>query len=165
MLLALVQGLGPDFQYDPQEMSINPYSEIDTAYGSTLIILITSNHFRMTQTWMMFPGHYGHVYSHCTLICPKRATNPDMPFTKSTKGLSTSQTRFINKVVTKWTNTDKHRSVFKNSEDRKSFFGNCVLIWDCLILNMLPLPYCSQAHRGQNLDPIQRCITQTVFCT
>lgn len=58
---ALVQGWVPAFQYDPQEMSINSYSEIDITYGSTLIILINSNHFRMTQTWMLFPGHYGHV--------------------------------------------------------------------------------------------------------
>lgn len=55
MFLGLVQGLGPDFQYDPQEMSINPYSELDITCGSTVIILITSNHFRMT--WMLFPGH------------------------------------------------------------------------------------------------------------
>lgn len=147
-------------------MSINPYSEIDIAYGSTLIILITSNHFRMTQTCTLFPGHYGHVYSHCIRIWSKRATSPDMPLAKSTKELSSkSQAYFINKVVTKRINTDRHRSVFKSSEDLKSVFGNCVLIWDCFVLNMLTLPHCRQAHRGQNLDAIQCCSTQTVFCT
>lgn len=112
-------------------MSINPYSEIDIAYGSTLIILITSNHFRMTQTCTLFPGHYGHVYSHYIRIWSKRATSPDMPLAKSTKELSSkSQAYFINKVVTKQINTDRHRSVFKSSEDLKSVFGTCVLIWD-----------------------------------
>jgi len=64
-------------------MSINPYSEIDIAYGSTLIILITYNHFRMTQTGMLFPGHYGHVYLRCLLICPQRATSPITPLAKT----------------------------------------------------------------------------------
>lgn len=114
MFLSLVQGLRPDFQYDPQEMSINPYSEIDITCGSTLIILIISNHFRMTQTWMLLPGHYGHVYSHCIFICPKRATSPNMPLAKRAKRLSKSQACFINKVVAKWVSPGRHRSVFKN---------------------------------------------------
>lgn len=60
----------PGFQDDPQEMLMSPYSEIDTACGSTLIVLITSSHFRMTQTQTPFPGHYGHVKSHCCLPAP-----------------------------------------------------------------------------------------------
>lgn len=31
---------------------------------------------------MLFPGHDGHVYSHCLLICPKRATGPNTPLAK-----------------------------------------------------------------------------------
>lgn len=57
---------------------MNPYSEIDVARGSTLIILITSSHFRMTHTQTPFPGHYEYVKSHwCSLAppCPELAHN------------------------------------------------------------------------------------------
>lgn len=120
MLLALVQGLGPDFQYETQEMSINPYSEIDITYGSTLIILITSNHFRMTQTRMLFPGHYGHVYHTVYSSALKEPPAPNLPSAKSTTELRKSQACCINKAVTKWVDMDRHRSVFKNSQDLKS---------------------------------------------
>lgn len=55
--LSSVTSQRPGFQDDPQEMLMNPYSEIDIACGSTLIVLITSSHFRMTQTQTPFPGH------------------------------------------------------------------------------------------------------------
>lgn len=74
------------------------------------------------MTWMLFPGHYGHEYSHCIFIRPKRAMSPNMPLAKRATELSKSQAGFINKVVTKWVNTDRHRSVFENSQVLKFLF-------------------------------------------
>lgn len=76
----------------------------------------------MTQTWMLFPGHYGHVYSHCILICPTRATSPDRPLAKRATGSSKSKAHVMNKVVAKWGNTDRHRAVLKNSQDLQFLF-------------------------------------------
>lgn len=110
MVLTMVQGLGPDSQYGPQEISINPYSEIDIAYGSTLIILITSNHFRMTQTWMLFPGHYGQTCIHTvySFVLKGPPARPPVPLAKSTTELSKIQACFINMVITTWVNIGRH---------------------------------------------------------
>lgn len=65
-----------------------------------------------------------------------------------------------NKVVS----TNRHGSVFNNSEDLKFlYFGICILVFYCLIFNMLIRPHWSQAHPRQNPNPVQLCITQTTL--
>lgn len=86
-VLSFVTSWRPDFQDDPQEMLMNPYSEIDIARGSTLIILITSSHFRMTHTWTPFPGHYEHVKSHCC------SPAPSMPWAKGLPTIELSKSQ------------------------------------------------------------------------
>lgn len=62
------------------------------------------------------------MYIHTVYSSAQRAPGPNRPLAKSTTELSKSQAHFISKVVTKWVNRDRHRLVFKNSQDLQSLF-------------------------------------------
>lgn len=79
MFLALLQARGQTFKMTLRKWLMNPYSEIDIARGSTLIILITSSHFRMTHThrrhFLDITNRWSHTGAHWPPTCPELAHN------------------------------------------------------------------------------------------
>lgn len=134
---------------------------MDIAYGSTLIILIISNHFRMAQTWILFPGHYGHVCSHSTVICPQNVTRPQSVIINVHSRISSVLDRLYKQDRGKI----RHRHICKHSEDIQylCFPHNWVAVPYYFLSDILYSPILQSSSQKVYLHPLQDCITQTIL--